>query len=107
MPLRMTSTTWGHNTLATSELEGCDRAFEHELGCPMQGSMEGCTCYVSRIRLVKTPVGRLIPTTEPDLSTDVRFWYEEAKRLRRALIAVFGIAGVSALVNILFGLAVM
>lgn len=78
---------------ARSTLKGCDREFYHEMGCPAQGSYQDCTCYVSRIRLVKTPVGDLIPTTEPDLSQSVRYWKNRAEswssyatRLRAAVI---------------------
>lgn len=103
MYAKINSTTWTLDRPATSCVAGTDGEyafeFEHELGCPMQGSTQDCTCYVSRIRLVKTPVGRTIPTTEPDLRTESRYWERRAKlwrdRNRKAERALFAVAGVS------------
>lgn len=68
MYAKINSTNWTLDRSARSTLEGCDLEFTHEFGCPRQGSYEDCTCYVSRIRLVKTPVGDMLPTIEPDLA---------------------------------------
>lgn len=59
--------------------------FAHEPECLMQhAGGDSCTCYVSRIRLVPTPAGDFLPTTERDLSADLVFWHNEAERLRRS-----------------------
>lgn len=104
---KIVSTTWSDRRPATSCVAGTsgEYAFEftHEFGCPMQGPTrdpDACTCYVSRIRLVTTPAGDVLPTTEPDLSTDVRFWHKEAQRSRRGLIALCLVFGVSTAVQI-------
>lgn len=85
MYAKIAMTTWTLDEPAKSRIQGTDSAFEfeHELGCPMQGSYQDCTCYVSRIRLVKTPVGRTIPTTERDLRPKVRNWQDRAVHFRR------------------------
>lgn len=85
MYAKIAMTTWNSDEPAKSRIQRTDSAFEfeHELGCPMQGSYQDCTCYVSRIRLVKTPVGRTIPTTEKDLGPELVFWHNEAERLQR------------------------
>ena len=75
MYAKIAATTWDHESPTRSHLEGCDLEFDHERDCPMYERMDReCDCYVSRIRLIKTPVGRTIPTTEPDLSDPLDMW---------------------------------
>lgn len=103
MHAKIVSTTWEHNKPTRSEVSGTlfgeTFEFEHELGCPMQGSTQDCICYVSRIRLVKTPVGRFIATTEPDLEPELVFWEARAKHwerqawVARGLFLAMGIIG--------------
>lgn len=89
MYAKIASTTWDHARPARSQVSagwGQDAfEFEHELGCPMQGSPGPCTCYVSRIRLIKTPVGRTIPTTEPNLRPELEYQQKLTARLSRSL----------------------
>lgn len=82
MYAKIDSTTWELNQPARSTLQRCDREFYHEIGCPMQGSYQDCTCYVSRIRLVKTPVGEFIPTTEEDLLPQLKYRRAQAEQMR-------------------------
>lgn len=110
MYAKIESTTWELNQPAKSCVAGTDGEyafeFEHELGCPVQGSYQDCTCYVSRIRLVKTPVGRIIPTTEEDLLPHLEYRRAFAEQMRlsaehwerqawiaRGLFLAMGIAG--------------
>lgn len=103
MYAKIAMTTWTLTGPPKSCVEGTDGEyafeFEHELGCPTQGSTQDCTCYVSRIRLVKTPVGQMIPTTEPDLNPELDFWEARAKRwerqawIARGLFLAMGIIG--------------
>ena len=69
---------------ARSTLEYCDFSFNHEFDCPRNGSSQDCTCYVSRIRLVTTPVGDMLPTTDPDLAPQLVFWERSARMWKRA-----------------------
>ena len=111
MYAKIASTRWTLTGPPKSRIQGADDQydveFEHGLGCPTQRGTLECTCYVSRIRLVKTPVGRTIPTIEKDLGPELVFWHNEAERLQRrnnilwvgliltsvtALIAVSGLA---------------
>lgn len=105
---KIASTTWELNRPARSCVAGTDGEyafeFEHELGCPAQGSYQDCTCYVSRIRLVETPVGRIIPTTEPDLSTNVRFWHKRAESLSRERLALIIALCVSSIAHLVLAL---
>lgn len=106
---KIASTHWTLTGPPKSRVQGTDDQyafeFEHELGCPTQDSTQDCTCYVSRIRLIKTPVGRIIPTTEPDLSANVKFWriqYEQVRRSNKVLstlLIVSAATGITALVG--------
>lgn len=81
---KIDTTTWDLQSPTRSSLKGCDREFDHEMSCARYERMDkDCNCYVSRIRLVKTPVGEFIPTTEPDLRPKVRNWQARAGELRR------------------------
>lgn len=85
MYAKIDTTTWDQQSPTRSALKGCDREFEHELGCPRYERMDReCECYVSRIRLVKTPVGEFIPTTERNFRPEVKFWQDRSDRLGRS-----------------------
>lgn len=97
---KIDTTTWNLDRPTRSLIKGCDREFNHERGCARYERMDrDCDCYVSRIRLVKTPVGEFIPTTEPDLHAESRYWERRAKlwrdRNRKAERALFAVAGIS------------
>lgn len=77
-------------------------AFEHELSCLVQERPDlyrDCNCYISRIRLVPTPLGDWLPTTDPDLAPELVFWEARAKHwerqawIARGLFLALGIAG--------------
>lgn len=91
MYAKIAMTTWDSGQPAKSWVAGTDSedafGFEHDYGCPVHtgpSRYQECRCYVSRIRLVKTPVGRTIPTTEKDLGPELVFWHNEAERLQRS-----------------------
>lgn len=105
MYAKIASTTWRSDQPARSTLEGCDGEFEHELGCTLQGeppqrSYVHCTCYVSRIRLVPTPVGDWLPTTDPDLAPQLVFWEKSARIWKRAAYICTGVAGLSMIISV-------
>lgn len=89
MYAKIAMTTWNPDEPTKSCVAGTDGEyafeFDHELGCPMYERMDReCECYVSRIRLVKTPVGKFIPTTERDFRPEVKFWQDRSDRLGRS-----------------------
>lgn len=108
------STEWTLDAPARSTVRGSSHKFTHELGCPAQGSYQDCTCYVSRIRLVKTPVGEFIPTTEPDLNLSLdmwiglakdrraraEYWERQARMWKRTAYITTGVAGLSMIISV-------
>lgn len=105
----VTNATWSSDRPVTSRIG--DIALDHEHTCVLTDGAgvdpHECDCYVSRTRLVTTPVGDVLPTTEKDLGPELVFWHNEAERLQRrnnilwagliltsvtALIAVSGLA---------------
>lgn len=108
MYAKIASTTWDHESPTRSRLEGWGHEFNHEMNCAGYERMDrDCDCYVSRIRLVKTPVGEFIPTTEPDRRTIAKFWHEEAERLQRhnKILSICLFASAASGIATTFGLA--
>ena len=96
MYAKIEATQWGFGESAASMIEGCDLWLNHEPDCPMQEGLDTtCDCYVSRLRLIPTPVGESLPTPEPDPNTYIQFWHqeflEENKRHRRTGWILIGI----------------
>lgn len=100
MYAQIDTTTWTMDQPARSTLKGCDREFYHEIGCPAQGSYQDCTCYVSRIRLIPTPVGDWLPTTDPDLAPQLVFWEKSARIWKRSAYICGIAAGASLIISI-------
>lgn len=77
MYAKIVSTQWGFGEPAGSRIEGFDLWLNHEPDCPMQRSLatrDSCDCYVSRLRLIETPMGEQLATPEPDRKADVDYW---------------------------------
>lgn len=81
---KIDTTIWNLQSPTRSTLKGCDLEFDHEMSCARYERMDkDCNCYVSRIRLVKTPVGEFIPTTEPDLREGLTYWKHRSEAWNR------------------------